>query len=465
MTRRLRLLIAGLAALAVIAAGFAVYRATRGPSLEPVGTASSPPLANISILSPGDDPDGLVILVSDRGGIAQADRDLAARLLDENLVVLPVDLEAWRGALNTQSGTCVYLGSAIEGLAKDAQRALDLDSYFHPVVAGRGEGGALALAAVADAPAATMAGGVSLGAAPFLSTTLPVCAGATPTPAPQGEGGFSYDASDGLPEPFLAVTPGAGGGDLPPVAPGPQYAVQETGAPAGEEADQRFAEAVAAIARADASALPVVDLPPDGPPIAVAVFFSGDGGWRDLDKISGEWLQAHGVHVIGVDSLRYFWSEKTPEAMAADIAQIVQGAAPPQGMPVALLGYSFGADTLPFAFAHLPGDLQDRVSLIGLLAPGTATGFEISVGGWLGFATGENEVVPAIEALPPAKVLCVYGRDEDGTACTNPALSSVAILGLDGGHHFDGDYPALAARLLAAITNGAKAGLAAPSGM
>ncbi len=428
----------------------------------PVAEVSSPPLQNIDVQAPPGDPEGIVILVSDAGGIAQADRDLADALLARDLVVLPVDLEAWRTALDAETGTCVYLGSAIEGLAKEAQRALGLTSYFHPVVVGRGEGGTLAYAAVADSPAATMAGGLSFEAAPALRTALPVCAGATATAAEGG--GFSYDPGASLPEPFVALATNATtpAPDIP--AHGP-YATQPMGVAAGEALDAG-ADMIATLAETDATALPVVDTPAAGTesPSALAIFYSGDGGWRDLDKTIGDALAVEGIHVVGVDSLRYFWSEKRPRQIAEDLQTIVAAADPTGALPVALLGYSFGADTLPFAVPLLDDALKDRLSLIGLLAPGLETGFEVSIGGWLGLSTGDEAIVPQIAALPADKVLCVEGRDEESSACADPSLSGVARLTLDGGHHFDGNYDALAARIRAAIANGPQAALATPPG-
>lgn len=424
----------------------------------PAASVSSAPLRDIAVRAPGGEPQGIVILVSDAGGIAQADRDLADALLDRDLVVLPVDLEAWRSALNAQDGTCLYLGSAVEGLAKEAQRALGLTNYFHPVVAGRGEGGTLAYAAVADSPATTMAGGLSIDAAPALRTRLPVCEGAAASP--QAGGGFSYDAGAELPEPFVAAASGEAG-ETPEIPTHGPYAVQATGVAAHDPA--AAADAIAALAQTDAAALPVVDTPATGEPSALAVFFSGDGGWRDLDKTIGDQLAADGIHVVGVDSLRYFWSEKRPRQIAEDLQSIVAAADPSGQLPVAFLGYSFGADTLPFAFPLLDEALRSRVSLIGLLAPSLETGFQVSIGGWLGLSTGSEAVVPQIAALPGPKVLCVEGRDEEQSACADPALASVARLTLDGGHHFDGDYEGLGRRILAAIAGGPQAALAVPA--
>ncbi len=53
----------------------------------------------------------------------------------------------------------------------------------------------------------------------------------------------------------------------------------------------------------------------------MAVVISGDGGWRDLEKTIAEDLQKDGVAVLGWDSVRYFWHQKTPEQTAADLAE------------------------------------------------------------------------------------------------------------------------------------------------
>ncbi|MGX7873912.1 hypothetical protein ACVDG5_015200 [Mesorhizobium sp. ORM6] len=96
-------------------------------------------LVDIPVQLPQQDPLGLVILFSQKGGIGQRDLDLAAALVDKGLIVLPVDLEKYRNKLSAAVGTCMYLGSDLEALSKAAIRATGGSSYFHPVVAGIGE--------------------------------------------------------------------------------------------------------------------------------------------------------------------------------------------------------------------------------------------------------------------------------------------------------------------------------------
>lgn len=174
----------------------------------------------------------------------------------------------------------------------------------------------------------------------------------------------------------------------------------------------------------------------------------GDGGWRDLDKTIGEWMATQGIHVVGLDALRYFWSKRQPQELASDIAALVGKADPSGRLPVLLIGYSFGADTLPFAWPLLPHELQDRTRSIALLGPGQTTSFQITVAGWLGIGGDGYDIPPTIAALPAGRVICVHGREEKESACTSAALKGVTDVETDGGHHFDGDYEALARKIL-----------------
>ncbi|MGX9182468.1 virulence factor family protein, partial [Mesorhizobium sp. BHbdii] len=96
----------------------------------------------------------------------------------------------------------------LEALSKAAIRAVGGSSYFHPVVAGIGEGGTLAYAALADAPAATLAGAVALEPARNLVTPLPTCpGGATPTPDPAGGFDYALDAQLHSPATLVSADP------------------------------------------------------------------------------------------------------------------------------------------------------------------------------------------------------------------------------------------------------------------
>ena len=202
----------------------------------------------------------------------------------------------------------------------------------------------------------------------------------------------------------------------------------------------------------DISGLPLAELPVDHPSKLMAILLSGDGGWRDLDKTIAEDLQQQGIPVVGFDTLRYFWSKKTPQQTADVVAALIQTFMTKwHADKVALIGYSFGADVMPFAYNLLPPSLRDHVVLISLLGLSKSADFEISVRGWLGEPPGPDAlpVLPQATKIPPQLIQCFYGQGETDTACPQLAQLGAETFRRNGAHHYDGNYGALADAILA----------------
>lgn len=196
--------------------------------------------------------------------------------------------------------------------------------------------------------------------------------------------------------------------------------------------------------------MPVVEVPTARASDSLTLFYSGDGGWRDLDRtVAGEMVRQN-YPVVGVDVLRYFWEHKTPEQAAADLSATLAYYRQHWGIKsFVLAGYSFGADILPPIYNRLSPADQDSVSLVVLLALADHADFEIHVSGWLGQAGGELALAPELAKMPKQKILCVYGVEEKTqTACTGLANTAARLLELPGGHHFDQDYPKLTDQIL-----------------
>ncbi|MBD9417386.1 virulence factor family protein [Pseudomonas sp. PDM16] len=205
--------------------------------------------------------------------------------------------------------------------------------------------------------------------------------------------------------------------------------------------------------QASPEALPVVEVKAAKPSDTVTLFYSGDGGWRDLDRDVAAEMAKRGYSVVGIDSLRYFWQHKSPQQGAADLSSLMQRYRERWGgTRFVLIGYSFGADVLPAFYNLLDDDAKRQVSSIVLLAPARSASFEIEVGGWFGKDGKEAPTGPELMKLPAAKVLCVYGAQENAeSGCTLPGMPGEKLQ-LPGGHHYDGDYPRLAELLLKAIS-------------
>lgn len=184
----------------------------------------------------------------------------------------------------------------------------------------------------------------------------------------------------------------------------------------------------------------------------LAVFYSGDGGWRAIDDKVAQHLADNGVPTVGVDSLTYFRTRRSPVDAANDLAASVRQYEAAWGRRnVVLIGYSFGADALPAIVPHLPADLRAHVSRLVLIGAGPNGDLQFHPVSWLNLASSDSfPVRPAIDALTDMKITCVYGDRERHDICPDLPDAQVAKVRLPGDHHFNRDYATLAAAVLRA---------------
>ncbi|MGM3262679.1 AcvB/VirJ family lysyl-phosphatidylglycerol hydrolase, partial [Klebsiella pneumoniae] len=91
-------------------------------------------------------------------------------------------------------------------------------------------------------------------------------------------------------------------------------------------------------------------------------------------------LNEHGVAVVGIDSLRYFWSERTPKGFAADLQKIIDHYRQQwRRDKVMLIGFSQGADVLPATINQLDSASREALERIVLLSVGKKADFEFHV--------------------------------------------------------------------------------------
>lgn len=212
--------------------------------------------------------------------------------------------------------------------------------------------------------------------------------------------------------------------------------------------------ATPALAQRDTSSW-LVEMPPKQQRSETfVIILSGDGGWRDLDRTIGRILRDRGVPVLGFDCLNWFWKRRSPEEVTAELERVIALYGPRWNCPkVALVGYSFGADVLPFAWNRFKPETRDKVALVSLLAFAKDAAFEIRIGDFIGLARPTAlPTAPEIPGLDPARLQCTYGADEEKeTACKAFQGSAAQIIRTSGGHHFDENYRAIAERILARL--------------
>ena len=207
--------------------------------------------------------------------------------------------------------------------------------------------------------------------------------------------------------------------------------------------------AARAAAQSGVQDLPLVEVVAPQPGRTFAVLYSGDGGWAAIDKSVAAALQRHGVSVVGVNSVKYFWRTRTPDGAAADLARVIRHYASAWNADsVVLVGYSRGAGVVPFLVNRLPDDLRSRVQLVALLGAEHTAGFTFHLTDVLTSGAGKNAlpVMPEIRRLGAVRLICFHGEEERDTLCPELAPPSVVVK-LPGGHHFDRDYAALGERI------------------
>ena len=144
------------------------------------------------------------------------------------------------------------------------------------------------------------------------------------------------------------------------------------------------------------------------------------------------------------------------EAFAADLDKIIAYYRHSLNRPkVLLIGYSQGADVLPFALNRLPAATRNDLALVALLGLAESAQFEFHLTSWVGSSGGglptrpEIARIQAVPTNPP--LLCVWGEEDEDSICGSLTGPRLSVLKLSGGHHFDGDYEALAMKVLPAI--------------
>jgi type IV secretory pathway VirJ component len=461
-----------------MAAAFAVLLMAVSWALSAEETISFGRFGEVTLYAGNPRPARVALFVSGDGGWNKGVVDMARAMTGMDALVVGIDITRFLARLAAAPEKCVYPAADFEMLSKYVQKLRDFPDYVQPLLVGYSSGATLVYALLAQAPPGTFAGAVSLGFCPDLPLKKPLCKGY----------GLEWRAGPGgkgvvfLPVPRLAAPWIALQGTIDQVCDaastrayvgqveqgeiimlehvGHGFSVQRNWLPQFLQACQKVftpAPAAAPLARAEAAPAPVADLPlvevlPDRwQKEYMAVVVSGDGGWAAIDRSIGNALAASGVGVVGFNSLKYFWKKRTPAEAGRDLQRLLDHYLPAwKKKQAVLVGYSLGADVLPFMVNGLSPAARSAVRLVALLGPSREVDFEFHLSDWLGsFSHGSSRPVrPEVEKLRGLPILCFYGEDESDSLCHDLDPGLARCIPLRGGHHFGGDYQSIAAAIL-----------------
>jgi len=211
--------------------------------------------------------------------------------------------------------------------------------------------------------------------------------------------------------------------------------------------------------------------PPADKSDVMAIIFSGDGGWADLDRQLGIAFVDRGIPVLGINTFKYYWHQRSPDQSAQELdALMTKYLTAWSKQRIWLIGFSFGADVLPTIVDKLSSENRARITQMVLLSPSRDVTFEIELEGYMikqgwfkqHLKTLLEHINPIqhYDALSPLQalnqnppVVCYFGIDDsDDSACSDPRLPMwIVVHPKKGDHHFDGGYQPLARQMLAEL--------------
>jgi len=435
----------------------------------------------VTVYIPEGTPQSVAIFLSGDGGWNLGVVSMA-RALTTNLgaVVIGVDIRQYLGALGKASQgenpRCQLIAGDFENLSHEIQKEIGMFVYHVPVLIGYSSGATVVYATLVQSPPGTFAGALSMGFCPdqdFAGAAL--CPGAGLHYTQGNKNDLIFEPAKTLKQPWIAFqgqkdqvcspaavdafaadTPGGEVIRLPLVGHG--FGVERNWMP-------QFIDAYKSITAhvethpdrpPDIDDLPVSEVHAESSTSdAMAVLITGDGGWAGLDQELAARFAADGVPTVGLNSLKYFWTERTPDETAQDVARLIRHyLAAWNKQRVLLVGYSFGADVVPFVVNRMPPDLRARVATVSLLGVDSNASFEIKIAGWVGADDSSGPPTRSeVAAMAGVPVLCIYGEGETDSICPglprNPEHTQIVLAEIGKGHHFSGEYATLADRILA----------------
>jgi type IV secretory pathway VirJ component len=109
---------------------------------------------------------------------------------------------------------------------------------------------------------------------------------------------------------------------------------------------------------------------------------------------------------------------------------------------VILIGYSRGADVLPFLVNRLTPETRARIAAVALLGLEPTIDFKYHPS-WIPFYHPHEpqfSVRPEVEKMRGLNIVCIYGEKEKDTLCPSLPGDLARVVRMPGAHHFGGRY-------------------------
>ena len=173
------------------------------------------------------------------------------------------------------------------------------------------------------------------------------------------------------------------------------------------------------------------------------IFLTGNGGWKDLAQSVTTYLNSKNISVVAINTKRYLWSEKKPEQIACDLETLIDRFNHKWDQTkVVLLGYSMGAEVIPFAVNSMKEEYRNKLSDIILIGPWQKATFKVNLLDYVMEVNKGKDIYSELLKMKN-KMAYVICDDNDISICKKGLEGVIDFDLLAGGHHFGGDYASL----------------------
>ena len=186
------------------------------------------------------------------------------------------------------------------------------------------------------------------------------------------------------------------------------------------------------------------------PQTAFVFLISGDGGFNSFTTELCTTINKAGYDITSLNAKSYFWNKKTPEQTTTDIVNYIESQLlNRKNQQIILVGYSFGADLIPFIVNRFPENIRKKLVSAVMLSPSTSTDFEIHLSDMFGSPKKRSmDVIAEINKMTNQKTAIIFGDDEDDFPKKDILQRNVVIESLPGGHHYDGNTAEVAKTMI-----------------
>jgi type IV secretory pathway VirJ component len=429
----------------------------------------------VVIYHPTQVPDSFVLFISGDGGWNKGVVDMANNIVVQGAMVAGINILTYMKNIKSSKTNCYYPAADLEEISLTIQKKYKFSKYLKPILVGYSSGATLAYGALAQAPANTFKGAISLGFCPDLDIDKPLCKGAGLNSHAIKEGKtYILDQCMNLTAPFIAMNgtidqvcnyfetkkyignmpmsevislPNVGHGFsvtrnwLPQFVSAYKKVVNEP-----EYMEKKSKENVLLQAQRDSlykSDLPLAILPSaEKNDLPLAFFISGDGGWTSFDQSVSEKFAEKGIPVVGLDAQKYFWNEKQPKEVSEELAPAIEHYMKLWNKrSFVLLGYSFGACIAPFIASNFTEPVKETLKGVYCFSPDLTGDFEIHLTDMLHLRTKDKyDVVMEMKQIKAMNPVCIFGSDEDEDTQKSFTADEIRISILPGTHHYNNDF-------------------------